>query len=432
MVLIDQIFSREILDSRGNPTLETTVVLTNGLKANFSVPAGASRGTHEAWELRDQDYGRFAGMGVLHAIDNVNKIIAPRLKKMNPLEQDKVDKILLELDQTTNKAHLGANSVLSISMAVSRVTALLLKKNLYLYINELFRRQKSLNQFEEPVTLTQDLLQPRLPVPCFNLINGGKHADNPLAFQEYLLIPNGVEKTKERVRAAVEIGRILKKDLIENKYAVSLGDEGGFAPNLPSDSRALDFITESVKKSGYTIGKQVVLGLDIAASTFFKEGIYNLPLENFMGKGEELAALYESLIEKYNLLFIEDPFAEDDWESWSKFQKRTGRLGRLAGDDLVVTSRALLIKAHEKEALNSVIVKPNQVGTLTETLQFVKIAKSFNYSICVSHRSGETNDDFIVDLAVGVGADFMKAGAPVRGERVAKYNRLMQIAEEIE
>lgn len=432
MILLDQIFAREILDSRGNPTIETTVVLTDGLTAKVSVPSGASKGTHEALELRDKDFSRYNGMGVLHAVDNVNKIIAPRVRKLNPLEQNKVDKVMLELDQTNNKAHLGANAILSVSLAVARVSALLLKKHLYIYLNELFKRTESLNQYEEKVILAEDKVKPRMPFTTFNLINGGKHADNPLAFQEYMIIPFAISKTKERIRAAAEIDKILKADLKERKFDVALGDEGGFAPNLESDSLALDLLVESIGKAGYQAGTQVAVGLDLAASTFFRDGKYHLPLEKFEGDGDGLINYYNELIEKYPIISLEDPFDEEDWSAWKKFTKKTGNDGRVVGDDLLATNRNLLIKAHEEEVINSVIVKPNQVGTLTETLQFIKLAKSYGYTIFVSHRSGETNDDFIADLAVGVGAEYLKAGAPVRGERVAKYNRLLEIAEEIE
>jgi len=431
LVLIDQLFSRQILDSRGQPTLETTIVLTDGLKTKASVPSGASRGTHEALELRDKDYSHYHGLGVLRAVENVNKIISPRLHKMNPLEQAKIDQVLLELDQTTNKAHLGANSVLSVSLAVSRVASLLRKIPLYLYLNELFHRCEALNEHEEKINLPQAKEKTSLPIPIFNLINGGKHADNLLKFQEYWIVPHGILSEKERIRAAVEIDWTLKKNLIEKKYAVALGDEGGFTPNLPSDSEALKLLKEAIASAGFDLGSQISLGLDLAASTFYSNGKYELPLENFSGTGDQLAVFYSQLIEQYPISYLEDAFSEDDWESWTNFAKKVGQDGRLIGDDLIVTNRTRLLKAHEEKALNSVLVKPNQIGTLTETLQFIKVAKHFDYTIFASHRSGETNDDFIVDLAVGVGADYLKAGAPVRGERVAKYNRLMEIEEEI-
>lgn len=431
MVLIDQLFSREILDSRGQPTVETMVFLTDGTKARASVPAGASKGTHEALELRDKDYSRYQGLGVLRAVENVNKIIAPRLRKMNPSEQSKIDHVMLELDQTTNKAKLGANAMLSVSLAVARAASSVSRKPFYSYLNELFCRMEALNQYEEKIVLPDEKTKINLPIPIFNLINGGKHADNPLKFQEYLVVPFGLEGEKERIRAAVEIDWALKKILVDKKYSVALGDEGGFTPNIPTDGEGLELLKQAIESTDYRLGNKVSLGLDPAATTFYDDGKYSLPLENFIGGGLNLAEFYNQLIEKYPIVFLEDPFAEDDWESWKNFAKKIGRDGRLVSDDLTVTNRGRLIKAHDEEAINSVLVKPNQAGTLTETLQFVKVAKFFDYTTIVSHRSGETTDDFITDLAVGVGADYFKAGAPLRGERVTKYNRLMEIEEEL-
>lgn len=432
MVLIDTIRSREILDSRGHPTLATTVFLTDGTFGIAAVPSGASKSTHEALELRDKDFSRYAGLGVTHAIRNVNEVISPRLKKANPLEQEKVDKILLELDQTPNKGHLGANAMLSVSLAVSKAAAALTKKELYEHLNELFIKQKSLDRYEEEIRLPTEMTNFSLPIPIFNLINGGKHAENNLLFQEYSVVPGGIKGTTEQIRAGAEIASQLKQTLRENKLSTGIGDEGGFAPVLSDDNDALDILGQAIKKAGYRVQKDAAFALDIAASHFYKDGIYNLTLDNFSGRADELVNFYQSFLGEYPILIIEDPFYEEDWSGWKKFRQTLGKGVRLAGDDLTSTNRRRVLKAIEEEAVNSIIIKPNQIGTLTETLDVAKLAKFSGFTLIASHRSGETNDTFIVDLAVALGAPFIKAGAPVRGERVAKYNRLMEIAEKLE
>lgn len=432
MVLIDTIRSREILDSRGQPTLETTVFLSDGTFACASVPSGASKSTHEALELRDKDFGRYDGLGVTHAVRNVNKVISPRLKKANPLEQEKVDKILLELDQTPNKGHLGANAMLSVSIAVAKAAAILTKKELYEHLNELFIKQKSQDRYEEEIHLPAEMTALSLPTPLFNLINGGQHAENNLNFQEYSIIPGGITSTPEQIRAAAEIDYQLRVILKNDGYQATLGDEGGFAPILKDDNDAFDLLTKAVKAAGYNLRKEIAFGLDIAANHFYKDGTYHLDLENFAGQADELIDFYQSFLSEYPILIFEDPFYEEDWSGWKKFRQTLKKGVRLAGDDLTSTNRRRVLKTIEEEAVNSVIIKPNQIGTLTETLDVAKLAKFSGFTLIASHRSGETNDTFIVDLAVALGAPFLKAGAPMRGERVAKYNRLMEIAEKLE
>lgn len=434
MILIDFVTSREILNSRGQPTLETTVFLSDGTQGVASIPSGASTSGSEALELKDKDYARFFGEGVLHAVKNVNETIAPRLKKMNPLEQEKIDKLLLDLDQTPNKAHLGANAMLSVSQASVCAAANLLKKPLYQYINELFSRIESKDKYEEKIVLPPQLASIALPTPMFNLINGGKHAENPLKFQEYLVVPGGIAKVSEQVRAAAEIDRTLRNQLLEKGFKVAVGDEGGFAPHLESDTAALDFLIEAVKEAGYKTPDQIAFSLDLAANHFYANGKYALPSEEFTGNGEQLANFYRKMLEKYPFIYsLEDPFYEEDWGSFTAFKKEPGRAGlKIVGDDLISTNRSRVLRAIEEEAMHAVVIKPNQIGTISETLNVAKLAKGSGFFLVAAHRSGETNDTFIVDLAVGIGAQFLKAGAPVRGERVAKYNRLMKIAEEIE
>jgi len=432
MVLIDTIRSREILDSRGEPTLETTVFLSDGTSAHASVPSGASKSTHEVLELRDKDFGRYAGLGVTRAVRNVNEVISPRLKKANPLEQEKVDKILLELDQTPNKGHLGANAMLSTSLAVAKTAATLTKKELYEHLNELFIKQKSLDRYEEEIHLPAEMTNLTLPIPIFNLINGGAHAKNNLNFQEYLVVPGGITKTAEQIRAGVEIDFALKNILLEQKLIIGVGDEGGFTPTLKDDNDAFDLLTKAVSAAGYRLRKEIAFGIDIAANFFYKNGTYHLDLENFRGQADELISFYQSFFADYPILIIEDPLHEEDWNGWKKFRQTLSKGVRLVGDDLTSTNRKRVLRAIEEEAINSIIIKPNQIGTLTETLDVAKLAKFSGFTLVAAHRSGETNDTFIVDLAVGIGAPFLKAGAPIRGERVAKYNRLMEIAEKIE
>lgn len=432
MVLVDFVSAREILDSRGYPTTEVTVILSDGTTATASCPAGTSRSSHEAIELRDKEYDRYFGQGVSRAVHNINEIIAPRMKKMNPLEQEKIDKLLLELDGTVNKAHLGANAILPVSIGILKSAAKLIKKPLFEYINELFIKIKSKDRYEEEIILPAELTKPFLPIPLFNLINGGKHANTNLEFQEYLVAPVGVRKVAEQVRCAAEIQHKIAELLSERGIECDVGYEGGFTPNLSSNGEPLELFHEAAEKCAYKPGKEIFFALDCDASYFFIEGRYKLKLENLSGGYQELVQFYAKIIKKFPIFMLEDPFAEEDWESWKTFMKDFGKEGLVAGDDLIATNRKRLLAAIEEEAINSVIVKPNQIGTVTETLDVAKLAKNEGFTLFVSHRSGETNDTFLTDFAVGVGAGYFKAGAPTRGERVAKYNRLMEIAEKIE
>lgn len=419
MVLIDRVFAREIIDSRGLPTIEATVGLSNTLTVSYSVPSGESRGTHEALELRDKEYNRFFGHGVTHAIRNINDILGPRLKKFNPLEQGKVDQVLLELDNTPNKAHLGANALLAVSVAVAKAAAKLNDLPLYQHLNELFVKIESQNKYEEEILLTQERKKMSLPTPMFNLINGGLHAQNNLKFQEFMVVPAVEMKTFEKIRLACEMIYKLKEILKQKGLAAGVGDEGGFAPRMDSSHQALELLQEAAKESGYSLGKDVALALDVAAN-------------NVGSSVEELNNEYQSLLSDFPLIAIEDPFKEDDWKNWKDFAALVEGRVLVLGDDLTVTQRQRVLRVIEEECATGVIIKANQVGTLSETLNVAKLAKDAGLKLVVSHRSGETNDSFIADLAVGIGADFLKAGAPVRGERVAKYNRLIKIAEVLE
>jgi enolase len=407
---IQKIIAREILDSRGKPTVKVWLKTKDGWVTD-AAPSGASRGTKEALELRDngQEYG---GEGVSQAVRNVNQIIAPLLVGRDVRQQAELDHLLIELDGTENKSRLGANALLPVSLALSRAAAKNLQLPLWKYLYQLFRNLGGNSFF-------------RLPRPTFNILNGGVHAGNQLAFQEFMVIPE--EKSfRDNLRVGAEVYQLLKKDLLKEKgkEAINVGDEGGMAPPLSKTSTALDFLQKAIIDF-----PESKLGLDCAANEFYKEGSYFLDGQQF--NRQQLLDFYESLKEKYPLLSLEDPFAEEDW---SGFQEITHRLGEeiiIVGDDLLTTHQELIKKAAQKKAANGAIIKVNQVGTLTETLQAVIEGQKHQWKIIISHRSGETNDDFIADLSVGVGADFIKAGAPVRGERVVKYNRLLLIEEEI-
>jgi len=411
---IKSIKAREILDSRGNPTVEVELETDFGI-FRASVPSGASKGKYEAVELRDGGK-RYNGKGVLKAVRNVNKIIAPKLKGKDVTKQEEIDKLMIKLDGKKNKSHLGANAILPVSVAVCRAGAF--AKNLPLW--------KHVNQMME-------IGSPSIPQACFNIIEGGAHAGNDLDFQEFMIVPHtrpkgGYSSFSDNLRVASEIYHQLK-EILEKKFgqlAANLGDEGGFAPPIRFPQEAIELILEAAKKLNY----EIKIILDVAASQFFKNGKYRMKIGVFSREG--LMRYYEKLIKNYPILGLEDPFAEDDLEAW---QIANGKLQManllIVGDDLTVTNPRRIKMAKEKETCNSIILKINQIGTITEALEAAKLAKSFGWKIIVSHRSGETNDDFISDLAVGIGADFIKAGAPARGERVAKYNRLLKIEEEL-
>ncbi len=426
--IIKNINSWEIIDSRGNNTNQTEVILAGGAKGRFSVPSGASTGIHEAKELRDGDIARYQGKGVLTAVNNVKEIIAKEIIGLDALDQVKIDNSLIELDGTKNKSRLGANAILSVSFAVCSAAAQCTNRKLYNYLNYL------LSSYLDCIE-NQNLA---IPTPLFNIINGGAHADNTISIQEFMVIPLGVNTFAEQLRAGVEIEMALEKILRERGATTSIGDEGGFAPNLPNDEVALEILSEAVTNAGYNLGSEIFFGLDIAASQYFEEDdkVYAIP--NIAGekilvdKPEKVVDIYLDLINKYPILLIEDPLSEDDWDGWKNLAKRFNmREKLLVGDDLTVTNPRRVKKAAKEKVINALIIKPNQIGTLTEVFEVIKLCNEKNIKKIISHRSGETNDPFIADLAVACGSHFFKNGAPKRGERVAKYNRLLEIELEL-
>lgn len=407
-MLIKNIYAREILDSRGNPTIEVDMTLDNGVKCTASVPSGASTGKREALELRDNDMKRYEGKGVLKAVANVNNIIRPALlgKKADQLY---IDNILLELDGTANKSKLGANAILAVSLACLKCLAKSSNKELYEYVSS-----KSVS----------------MPIPMINIINGGAHAVNNIDIQEFMIMPV-VKGMKERIRVASEIFHQLKHLLVINNYAVGVGDEGGFAPNLDNNAMALEFIMEAIKKAGYKPGEEAFIALDIAASELYDESTNKYKLDGREFTSDELIRYYEKLINTYPILSIEDPFDEDDFDSLAKFTKLVGKRIMVVGDDYFVTNEKYLQKGIEMQAGNAVLLKANQIGTISEMTKTIMLAKKNNYKTIISHRSGETEDTFIADLAVGMAIPFIKTGSMCRGERIAKYNRLIRIEEKL-
>ena len=402
---IKNIKAREILDSRGNPTVEVDVMTTNAF-ARASVPSGASTGIHEALELRDGGK-RYMGKGVKQAVNNINTKIASRLLGMDPRKQDLIDQAMLELDGTENKSRLGANAVLAVSMAVCKAGALERRKPLYKHIAHLAKNKRL-----------------RMPVPSFNVINGGKHAGNKLDVQEYMILPLGAKNFKQAMQIGAEVYHVLK-EIIKVKYgvdAVNVGDEGGFAPPIKNSEEPLKLLQSAIQKAGYK-GK-VKLGMDVAASEFFDKGKYSFEGKKITGK--QLTGIFKQWIKKYPIFSIEDPFAEDDFESWKKFKPNL----QIVGDDLLCTNVKRIEKAMAEEACNALLLKVNQIGTVSEAIDAAKMAQEKGWKVMVSHRSGETTDDFIADLAVGLGTGQIKSGAPCRGERLAKYNQLLRIEEE--
>jgi enolase len=411
MTMIQDVFAREVLDSRGNPTVEVEVVLLSGARGRAIVPSGASTGAHEAVELRDGDTDRYLGKGVLKAVQNVNEAIAPRLEGMDALDQAGVDQALLELDGTPNKGNLGANAVLGVSMAVARAAADALQVPLYTYLGGVNAKT--------------------LPVPMMNILNGGEHADNNVDIQEFMVMPVGATHFREALRMGTEIFHSLKAVLKENGLSTSVGDEGGFAPNLSSNEEALSTIVTAIERAGYKPGAEVKLALDVAATELFRDGVYHLEGEGLTKSAEEMVAYYEALVQKYPIISIEDGLAEDDWDGWKHLTERLGERVQLVGDDLFVTNTIRLSDGIRKGVGNSILVKVNQIGTLTETFDAVEMAKKAGYTAVISHRSGETEDTTIADIAVATGAGQIKTGAPSRTDRVAKYNQLLRIEEEL-
>lgn len=408
MPIIKSIYSREILDSRGYPTVETEVVLESGAVGIASVPSGASTGSFEAIELRDGGE-RFTGKGVLKAVSNVNEIIAPKIIGENASDQHIIDQIMIDLDGTPNKANLGANAILSVSLAVCQAAASYYRMPLYRYIGGISYKS--------------------LPRPMMNILNGGAHADNEIDVQEFMIVPAKESSFKEYVTICAEIYHNLKRALKSKGLNSNVGDEGGVAPDLSSTREALDLIVESIKMAGYKPGEDVQIALDVAASELFKDGKYTI--EGQTKSSDEMIDFYEELIDDYPIVSIEDPLAEEDWDGFTRMTKELGDKLQIVGDDLYVTNPERLAKGIKLGASNAILIKLNQIGTVTETLEAINLAKDNGYRPVISHRSGETDDTTIADLAVAVGAKYIKTGAPARGERVAKYNQLIRIEEDL-
>lgn len=411
MSIITDVFAREILDSRGNPTIEVDVYLESGIMGRAAIPSGASTGTNEAVELRDDDKGRFLGKGVQNAINNVNELIAPELIGEDCLEQYFIDQIMINLDGTPNKAKLGANAILGVSLAVARAAAQVLDIPLYKYLGGINARL--------------------LPVPMMNILNGGKHADNNLDIQEFMIAAAGASCFAEAVRMSSEVYHTLKAVLKERGLSSSVGDEGGFAPSLNTNEEALELIVSAIERAGYKPGQDIFLAMDPAASEFYQDGKYVFAAEGISRTPEQMVDYYEGLVNRFPIVLIEDGMAEDDWEGWKIITERLNQRIILVGDDIFVTNPEILKKGIEKGIANSILIKLNQIGTLTETMDTVELARDAGYKCMVSHRSGETEDPFIADFVVAINAGLIKTGAPARTDRVAKYNQLMRIEEEL-
>ncbi|WQX09560.1 phosphopyruvate hydratase [Helicobacter pylori] len=412
MLTIKDIHALEVMDSRGNPTIQASVVLSDNTKASAIVPSGASTGKREALELRDNDKTRFLGKGVLRACENVNSVIKHNLIGLEAINQAFVDERLRALDGTPNYANLGANAVLGVSMALARASAKALNLPLYRYLGG-------------ANALT-------LPVPMLNIINGGTHANNSIDFQEYMIMPLGFESFKEALRASAEVYHTLKKLLDEKNQLTSVGDEGGFAPNFNNNVEPLEIISQAIEKAGYKLGEEIVLALDVASSELVDENFnYHLKGENKILDSHELVDYYKELVAKYPIVSIEDGLGEDDWEGWAFLSKELGRQIQLVGDDLFVTNASILQKGIEKNIANAILIKPNQIGTISETLETIRLAKHHAYQCVMSHRSGESEDSFIADFAVALNTGEIKTGSTARSERIAKYNRLLEIEHEL-
>ena len=413
---IQKITAHEILDSRGNPTVKATIVLDNNTITSASVPSGASTGSHEALELRDNDPNRYGGKGVLKAVEHVNTIIAPELKGKDPRNQQELDLAMLELDGTANKSNLGANTILAVSIALTKAGALVEDTPLYRWIANLSGlKEKEL----------------ALPKPMMNVLNGGKHATNSVDMQEFMIAPVGAPAFKEALRWASEVFHTLKKILKEKGLTTTVGDEGGFAPSLTNNEQPFEFMLQAIEQAGYKPGHEFKLALDPAASEFYRDGKYHLKLSHQVLTTQEMIELYEDWINRYPIYSIEDGLAEDDWDGFSAMMKKLGSHIQIVGDDLFVTNLLRLQKGIKLKAANAILIKLNQIGTVTETLSAIHLAKKNNFGTIISHRSGETCDTFIADLAVGTAAGQIKTGSLSRSERVAKYNRLMEIEMEL-
>lgn len=409
MAMITDVYAREILDSRGNPTVEVEVYLEDGTISRAAVPSGASTGMFEAVELRDGDKSRYLGKGVLKAVENVNDIIGPAIIGYDATEQVAIDKIMIELDGTPNKGKLGANAILGVSMAVAKAAAESLDLPLFQYLGGTNAKE--------------------LPVPMMNILNGGAHADNNVDIQEFMIMPVGAENFAQALRMCAEIYHTLKNVLKGKGLATGVGDEGGFAPNLGSNEEALQVICEAIKEAGLEPGKDIMLAIDAASSEFYKDGKYELAGEGKTKTATEMVDFYEELVNKYPIISIEDGLAEEDWDGWKVLTERLGKKVQLVGDDLFVTNTERLSKGIANDTANAILIKVNQIGTLTETFDAIEMAKRAGYTCVISHRSGETEDATIADIAVAVNAGQIKTGAPARSERVAKYNQLLRIED---
>jgi len=411
MSYITDVHAREILDSRGNPTVEVDVVLDDGSFGRAAVPSGASTGAFEAVELRDEDSGRYLGKGVLDAVANVNDVIAPEILGMDATDQRAIDGTMLALDGTPNKGRLGANAVLGVSLAVAKAAAESTELTLYSYLGGANAHQ--------------------LPVPMMNIMNGGAHADNNVDLQEFMVMPVGAGSFTEALRMCAEIYHTLKKVLKDRGLATGVGDEGGFAPNLDSNEEALKVIMQAIENAGYTAGEQIMIALDPASTEFYEDGVYNLAGEGRKLSSAEMVDFWADLVDRYPIISIEDGMAEEDWDGWRMLTERLGDRVQLVGDDLFVTNTERLGRGIEMGVANAILIKLNQIGSLTETLNCIELAKRAGYACVISHRSGETEDTTIADVAVAVNAGQIKTGAPARSDRVAKYNQLMRIEEEL-
>ncbi|MBA7475379.1 Enolase [subsurface metagenome] len=408
---IFDVYAREILDSRGNPTVEVEVELESGAFGIAQVPSGASTGVHEAIELRDSDPKRYLGKGVLKAVENVNEIIAPKIIGYDATDQLLIDKLLIELDGTPNKNRLGANAILGVSLATTKAAADFFGLPLYYYIGGINAKE--------------------LPVPMMNILNGGKHADSGVDLQEFMIVPAGGANFRESLRMGVETFHTLKKVLKEKKYNVAVGDEGGFAPDLKSSEEAIQLIVEAIKKAGYKPGRDIFIALDPAASELYQDGKYVLSREGVTRTSDEMINYYAGLVDKYPIISIEDGLAEDDWEGWQKLTRKLGHKIQIVGDDLYVTDKKRLNRGIELKASNSILIKLNQIGTLTETLDTIETAKRAGFTAVISHRSGETEDTTIADLAVATNIGQIKTGSLCRTDRIGKYNQLLRIEEQL-
>ena len=411
MAMITEVYAREILDSRGNPTIEVEVCLEDGSVGRAAVPSGASTGAHEAVELRDGDKNRYLGKGVTKAVDNVNDVIAEALIGLEATRQVEIDEMLIRLDGTPNKGKLGANAILGVSMAVAKAAAASVGLPLYLYLGGVSAQE--------------------LPVPMMNILNGGQHADNNVDIQEFMIMPVGAASFSEALRMNAEIYHGLKALLNAKGLGTGLGDEGGFAPNLKSNEEAIEVILEAVKKAGYKPGEDIMIALDVAASEFYKDGKYQMEGEGLVKTSNQMVDYLAALCEQYPIVSIEDGLAEDDWKGWKALTKKLGAKVQLVGDDLFVTNEERLLEGIKNDTANAILIKVNQIGTLTETFNAIETAKRAGYTCIISHRSGETEDTTLADIAVAVNAGQIKTGAPARTDRVAKYNQLLRIEEDL-